>query len=94
MLYLIIAFDGKDPEAPVRRARVREAHLQRARELKAQGQLLFGGPILDEAGNMVGSALVVDFPSRAELDAWLEADPYVTGGVWQEITIYPFRITV
>jgi hypothetical protein len=26
---------------------------------------------------MIGSALFVEFPSRVELDAWLEREPYV-----------------
>jgi hypothetical protein len=36
--------------------------------------------------------LVVDFASRQELDAWLAADPYVAGGVWQQIEVRPFRL--
>jgi uncharacterized protein len=40
---------------------------------------------------MVGSVLLVDFPDRAALDAWIQADPYVTGGVWAEIEVAPFR---
>ncbi len=42
------------------------------------------GATLDEAtGAMTGSAVVVEFPDRAALDAWLAADPYVTGDVWR-----------
>jgi uncharacterized protein len=43
---------------------------------------------------MVGSMLLVEFPDRGGLDAWLEADPYVTGGVWKEIEVRPFRTAV
>lgn len=43
---------------------------------------------------MIGSAVIVDFPSRAELDDWLKNDPYVTGGVWQKIEVRPFRAAV
>ncbi|MBM3517936.1 MAG: hypothetical protein FJX56_08705 [Alphaproteobacteria bacterium] len=94
MQFLLIAYDGTDAEAPARRAAVRERHLVGARRLKAEGKLRSGGAILDDAGTMIGSAAVFEFPSRAELDAWLAADPYVTDGVWRDITIRPFREAV
>ena len=37
---------------------------------------------------------MADFPSREELDAWLDHDPYVTGGVWQQVEVAPFRVAV
>jgi uncharacterized protein YciI len=43
---------------------------------------------------MRGSVLLVDFPSRQGLDAWLDGDPYVTGGVWHEVEVAPFRVAV
>jgi uncharacterized protein YciI len=43
---------------------------------------------------MIGSTTYVEFESRAELDAWLERDPYVTGDVWRDITITPIRLAV
>ena len=43
---------------------------------------------------MIGSAAIVEYPSRAELDAWLASDPYVTGGVWVDIQVQPFRQAV
>jgi uncharacterized protein YciI len=43
---------------------------------------------------MVGSMLLVDFPDRSDVHAWLEGDPYVTGGVWKEIDVTPFRTAV
>ncbi len=62
--------------------------------MKAEGRMLAGGAILDDAGTMIGSAAVVEFPSRAECDAWLARDPYVTGGVWRRIEVRPFRLAV
>lgn len=92
--WLVIARDGTDPEAPARRRRAREAHLASVRPLVERGEFVAGGAILDEAGEMVGSAVMVDFPDRAALDAWLAADPYVTQGVWQRIEVRPFRLAV
>jgi uncharacterized protein YciI len=53
-----------------------------------------GGAILDEAGGMVGSAVIVDMPDRAAVDAWLARDPYVTGDVWRRVEVRPFRLAV
>ena len=41
---------------------------------------------------MIGSACVAQFDTRAELDAWLRTDPYVTGHVWQDIEVLPYRV--
>lgn len=94
MQFMIIAWDGKDPEAPARRAAVREAHLEGAARMHDTGHLIAGGAILDDEGNMIGSTLYMDFDSREELDEWLEQDPYVTGDVWREIDIKPIRLAV
>lgn len=87
MEFLITAYDGKDPEALPRRMAARSAHLELGDTMISQGTLLHAAAILDEHGNMVGSSMIVDFPSREELDAWLKIEPYVTGGVWSEIKV-------
>jgi uncharacterized protein len=92
MQWLIIARDGTDPDAPKRRQAARPAHLAHAAKLQAKGHLLVGGALTDDAGNMIGSAAVAQFASRAELDQWLRADPYVTGGVWRDIEVMPYRV--
>ncbi|QHT66732.1 hypothetical protein GXP67_08695 [Rhodocytophaga rosea] len=89
--YVIIAYDGTDVDALQRRFAVRDKHLETVRKLKAEGRFIEGGAILDENGKMTGSVAFVAFPSRTELDTWLNNDPYVTGNVWQKIEIKPFR---
>lgn len=92
MQWLVIARDGTDAEAPARRLKARPAHLENAARLQAAGHLLIGGALLDDAGQMAGSAAVAQFDTRAELDEWLRTDPYVTGGVWQQIEVTPYRV--
>ncbi len=92
MQWLIIARDGRDPEAPARRRAARPAHLENAARLQAKGYRLVGGALTDEAGAMIGSAAVAQFATRAELDQWLRTDPYVTGGVWQDIEVIAYRV--
>ena len=92
MQFLIIAKDGTDEGALDRRMKVREAHLEGVRKMRTQGAFIEGGAILDNEGKMVGSCMIVEFSSHETLDAWLRNDPYVTGGVWQEIDVRPFKV--
>ena len=92
MQFLLIAYDGTDPEAPERRLKVREEHLEKIGRLKRDGECLFGGAILDDGGKMIGSMIVYDFPDRQSLDARLKDEPYITEGVWKKIEIHPFRL--
>ena len=92
MQWLIVARDGTDAAAEARRLRARPAHLENAARLQDAGHLLMGGALLDDAGRMIGSAAVAQFETRAELDEWLRTDPYVTGGVWRDIQVTPYRV--
>jgi len=92
MQFLVIAYDGTDEKALDRRMAAREAHLAGIQKMKAEGKALYGAAILGVGDRMAGSMLVVDFPSRAELDTWLKAEPYVIGNVWQKIEVLPARV--
>lgn len=92
MQFLVTAHDGTDPDSGQRRQRARAAHLAAAARLKALGQFVIGGAILNDAGAMVGSVLILDFPDRDALDRYLAADPYVVEKVWQRIDVQPFRV--
>ena len=92
MQFLILARDGTDAAAPLRRQQARAAHLAAVARLQHQGHFIIGGAILDAAGAMIGSAVIFEFAGRAALDAYLQTDPYVTGQVWQQIEVQPFRV--
>ena len=94
MQFLVVAYDGKDKGAKNRRAAARPSHLAEAQELKKAGNIIVGAAILDENEEMIGSTLCVEFESRAALAEWLANDPYVTEGVWQDITVQPIRLAV
>jgi uncharacterized protein YciI len=94
MTYVVIARDGSDAGAKGRRQSARPAHLERIAPFVERGQVLLGGAILDDAGDMIGSVVLAEFSTRAELDAWLSADPYVTEGVWQDIEVRDYRPAV
>lgn len=90
MQYLIIAYDGKDEGALERRLAARDAHLKAVARMKSERKMLFAGALLDENKKMVGSAVVVDFPSREELEKWLETEPYMVNNVWKQLDIKPY----
>jgi len=91
MQFILLAYDGTDSEALVRRLRVREEHLEKTEKLKKAGEFLFGGAILDDGGKMIGSMIVYEFPDRQSLEERLMDEPYVTKGIWEKIEIKPFR---
>ncbi|HUU99591.1 MAG TPA: YciI family protein [Bacteroidales bacterium] len=92
MQFLLTAFDGADPQAPERRLKARPEHLEKISVLKKNGEFHFGGAILDDDGQMIGSMIVYEFPDRASLDMRLKDEPYINKGVWEKIEIRPFRL--
>jgi uncharacterized protein YciI len=94
MQFLLLAYDGTDDGAKARRAAARPAHFAGIEPMIERGELRAAGAILDDSGDMIGSAVLAEFPSRADLDAWLAREPYVKEGVWQQIEIRPFRLAV
>ncbi|MBX6742315.1 MAG: hypothetical protein IRY87_09745 [Acetobacteraceae bacterium] len=89
---VIIAMDGRDPGALDRRLKVREAHFARVRPMAADGTLAMGGAILDAPeGRMIGSIAVTAHATDEAARAWMAEDPYATGDVWRDITLYGTR---
>jgi uncharacterized protein YciI len=64
-----------------RRPRFRGAHVKHARESVARGELQLGGAFADPVD---GGVLFFAAPSKAAVEAFASADPYVTGGLVTE----------
>lgn len=90
--YVVHAWDGTDDQAPERRMKARPAHFDNSRRIKASGNFILGGAILNEEGKMIGSTMVLQFETKEELQEWADTEPYITGKVWQQIDIRPFRV--
>lgn len=90
MQFLILAYDGMDREALARRMAARNGHIAHIDNSRAN--MIAGAALLDGQGQMNGSAMMVDFPSREALDAWLKEEPYVTGKVWERVQVIPCRL--
>lgn len=90
--YTLFALDYTDEGALERRMQAREEHLEGARTLKGQGNLIFAGAILDESGKMVGSNLILQFAGDEELEEWKRQEPYILKKVWEKVDIRPFKV--
>lgn len=95
MLYALIGEDA--PGTLDKRLAARPAHLERIRALQAEGRLILAGPMpaIDSPdpgpAGFAGSLIVAEFASLAQAQAWLDADPYVSAGVFARTLARPFR---
>ncbi len=92
MQFSVIGLDGTDESALSRRMAAREAHLKLADAMHQEKRLLYAVALLDDSGQMMGSIMVVDFPTREDLDDWLRLEPYMVGKVWEKLEIRPCRV--
>jgi uncharacterized protein YciI len=95
MLYAIISQDVEN--SLEQRLQTRPAHLERLQALQDAGRLLLAGPhpALDSEdpgpAGFSGSLVVAEFDSLEAARAWADADPYVTAGVYAQVTVKPFK---
>ena len=90
MQYMIKALDGKDKLT--KRMEVRPRHL--AGMEKLGDHIICAGGLLDEEGKMKGSVLILDFPSRVDLDAYLAAEPYIVEQVWEKVEVETMNVVI
>ena len=90
MHFLIKAYDGEGMLD--KRMEVRPRHLEGMKKLGKQ--IICAGGLLDDEGRMKGSALVMEFESRAALDEYLKNEPYVVEGVWQKVEVETMNVVL
>ncbi len=74
------------------RLATREAHLAYMGGFREQ--LRLGGPMLDEAGDMAGSMILLEMETLAEAQAFAASDPYNQAGLFERVHISAFRPTL
>ena len=95
MLYSIIGTDK--PDSLDNRLAARPEHLSRLEQLQCEGRLVMAGPFpaidSNEPGTagFTGSLIIAEFDSLAEATRWANDDPYVNAGVYETVTVKPFR---
>ena len=90
MQFIIKAYDGAGMLG--KRMEVRPRHLEGMARLGSH--VICAGGLLDEEGKMKGSALVMDFADRSELDAYLASEPYVQEHVWEKIEVERMNVII
>ncbi len=89
-LFVMIARDV--PDSTALRAKFREQHVDRVTKLHEQGRIVLAGPIkCDDGATSIGAVIALTAENLEEAKAFVAADPYVTGGVFQTVTVQPFR---
>lgn len=95
MLYSIFAYDVEN-SLPLR-AKAREGHIARLKQMEAEGRLMLAGPNpavdSNEPGKagFTGSLIVAEFNSLEDAQAWAEQDPYIEAGVYSKVEVKPFK---
>ena len=79
------------PNALELRLATRQAHLDYVR---GSDLVKLGGPLLDAAGEMSGSMLVLEAADLAAAEAFAAADPYAVAGLFEKVELRPFKLTL
>lgn len=95
---MLYAINGEDVSNSLeKRLSVRPEHLKRIQALQEAGRLILAGPFpaIDSPdpgpAGFSGSLIVAEFESLEAAQAWANADPYVSAGVYQNVTVRPFK---
>ncbi len=95
MLYVVIAEDK--PDSLEKRLAARPEHVARLEKLKEQGKLVLAGPhpAIDSEdpgpAGFSGSLIVAEFDCFETAQSWANADPYIKAGVYEHVTVKPFK---
>ncbi|SES07520.1 hypothetical protein SAMN04490244_105215 [Tranquillimonas rosea] len=82
----IIARDKPDHQTV--RQETRTAHLA---YIDATRVVERAGPLLDDAGDMVGSLIILDVHNIEAAWNWAEGDPYAKAGLFESVTVMEWK---
>jgi hypothetical protein len=95
MFYAIISQDVEN--SLEKRLSVRPAHIARLQALQDEGRMLLAGPHpkidSEDPGpaGFTGSLIVAEFESLQAAQEWVDADPYIAAGVYENVIVKPFK---
>lgn len=87
--FCVYAFDHSGRSAD--RGRLRESHRARLRQHDHPVAVRIGGPLLDGAGQMIGTMLVIEAETKDQVEAYLAGDPYMVDGLFRTVTVTGFN---
>jgi len=86
---MLIALIARDKAGALQtRLDNRDAHVA---YLKSTGVVSQAGPLLDDAGDMAGSLVILDVEDMAAAQAWVEGDPYGKAGLFEKVELIPWK---
>ena len=86
---MLVALFAKDrPGAIDIRKANREAHIA---HLKDGGLVVQAGPLLDEAGQMCGSLVILEVEDMEQARDWAVRDPYAVADLFETATLIPWN---
>ena len=90
MLFIIHAVDRTDALAT--RLEHYDAHKAFLSDTSRFGvKIVMSGPLVpDDGKTMIGSLFMVEAPSRTEVEAFHQSDPFLAAGIWNNVTITGF----
>lgn len=95
-MYFALICEDVENSLPLRQ-KVRAEHLERLQALRDEGRLLTAGPLpaipAENPGDagFTGSLIIAEFESEKAATDWLKNDPYSSEGVFQSVTIKPYK---
>jgi uncharacterized protein YciI len=90
MLFALVAYDR--PNAVARRLEMRPEHLK---HLESLGDTLkLAGPFLNDAGEMIGTIMVIEAESLEGAREIFGRDPFMANNLFDSVTIKPWKVTI
>jgi uncharacterized protein len=90
LLFALVAHDR--PSHVATRMEIRPAHLKFLDDLG--DTVKFAGPFLNDANEGVGSIVIIEAGSLDEARAIFARDPYAVAGLFDSITVKPWRLLI
>jgi uncharacterized protein YciI len=87
MLFAVIRHDK--PNSLNLRLSERPKHLEYLKIVL--DRIMYGGALLDDKGQQIGSVLIIDVAGEAEANAFACADPFVDAGLFASSSVEQFR---
>lgn len=90
MQFALVAYDR--PNSVARRMEIRPDHL---RHLESLGKdLVLAGPFTNDAGEGIGSIVVIEAASLDAARAAFARDPFMVQGLFDSVTIKPWKLSI
>ncbi|MBY6004016.1 YciI family protein [Salipiger bermudensis] len=86
---MLIALIAKDKKGALQtRKDNRDAHLA---YIDSTGSVAQAGPLLDEAGEMAGSLVILDVTDMSAAQDWAANDPYAKAGLFESVELVAWK---